>query len=219
MDAWNLSVQRQLTQSVSATLAYVGNKGTHTFAGDGQTLNLNAVAACIPANESITGQGLCWNPAAPAGSLTETSNTNYLRKYYSQFGWTQNLTYYHDGFDSHYNALQATLDKRFSEGLQFTARYTWQAAFNYGNNDYALIDRRWFYGRNDDLRQQEIQSMGTTICLSAVTRGFSAELRSGRIPDQRIPAKPVFGLVERSALHSELWRVRIRHTERPLHAQ
>ena len=160
VDAWNLSIQRQLTQSVSATLAYVGNKGTHTFAGDGQTLNLNAVAACIPANESITGQGLCWNPAAPAGSLTETSNTNYLRRYYSQFGWTQDLTYYHDGFDSHYNALQATLDKRFSQGLQFTARYTWQAAFNYGNNDYALIDRKVFYGRNDDLRQQEFQLYG-----------------------------------------------------------
>jgi outer membrane receptor protein involved in Fe transport len=160
VDAWNLSVQRQLTQSVSATLAYVGNKGTHTFAGDGQTVNLNGPAACIPANESITGQGLCWNPAAPAGSLTETSNTNYLRKYYSQFGWTQGLTYYHDGFDSHYNALQATLDKRFSQGLQFTARYTWQAAFNYGNNDYALINRKVVYGRYDDLRQQELQLYG-----------------------------------------------------------
>src|SRR5450631_1161876 len=44
VDAWNLSVQRQLTQSVSTTLAYVGSKGTHTFAGDGQTVNLNGVA-------------------------------------------------------------------------------------------------------------------------------------------------------------------------------
>jgi hypothetical protein len=52
------------------------------------------------------------------------------------------------------------LDKHFSQGLQFTARYTWQAAFNYGNNDYALIDRKVFYGRNDDLRQQEFQLYG-----------------------------------------------------------
>jgi hypothetical protein len=160
VDAWNLSIQRQLTQSVSATLAYVGNKGTHTFAGDSQTLNLNAVAACIPANESITGQGLCWNPAAPAGSPTETSNTNYLRKYYSQFGWTQDLTYYRDAFDTHYNALQATLDKHFTQGLQFTARYSWQAAFNYGNSDYALIDRKVVYGKFDDLRAQEFQLYG-----------------------------------------------------------
>ncbi len=164
VDAWNLSVQRQLTQSVSATLAYVGNKGTHTFAGDSQTLNLNAVAACIPATESVNGQALCWNPNAPAtapvAGQTETSNTNYLRSYYAQRGWTQDLTYYHDGFDSHYNSLQATLDKHFTQGLQFTARYTWQAAFNYANADYALLDRRVVYGRFDDLRAQQFQLYG-----------------------------------------------------------
>ena len=164
VDAWNLSIQRQLSQSVSATLAYVGNKGTNTFAGDGQTVNLNAVAACIPANESVNGQGLCWNPSAPSTlptpSQTQTSNTNYLRTYYSQFGWTQGLTYYHDGFDTHYNALQATLDKHFTQGLQFTARYSWQAAFNYGNNDYADIDKSILYGRYDDLRAQQFQLYG-----------------------------------------------------------
>jgi hypothetical protein len=153
VDAWNLSVQRQLTSTVSATLAYVGNKGTHTFSGDSQTLNLNAVAACVT--------GLCWNPNAPAVPTDGlTSNTNYLRQYYSQFGWTQDLTYYKDGFDTHYNALQATLDKHFAQGLQFTARYSWQAAFNYGNQDYALIEKKTVYGRFDDLRGQQFQLYG-----------------------------------------------------------
>jgi len=165
VDAWNLSMQRQLTDSVSATLAYVGNKGSHTFAGDGQTVNLNAVAACIPGSQSVNGQGLCWNPNAPSTppttGQTVTSNTNYLRHYYNQFGWTQDLTYYHDGFDTHYNALQATLDKHFSQGLQFTARYSWQRAFNYANNDYAEIDRSVNYGRFDDLREQEFQLYGS----------------------------------------------------------
>jgi len=164
VDAWNLSLQQALTNSLTASLAYVGNKGTHTFAGDGQTVNLNAVAACIPASQSVNGQGLCWNPNAPStpptASQTETSNTNYLRHYYAQFGWTQDFTFYHDGFDSHYNALQATLDKRFTQGLQFTARYTWQRAFNYGNNDYAEIDRKILYGRYDDLREQQFQLYG-----------------------------------------------------------
>ena len=31
VDAWNASVQRQLTPTISITAAYVGNKGTHTF--------------------------------------------------------------------------------------------------------------------------------------------------------------------------------------------
>jgi hypothetical protein len=165
VDAWNLSLQRQMTNTITATLAYVGNKGSHTFAGDGQTVNLNAVAACIPGSQSVNGQGLCWNPNAPSGrptaGQTETSNTNYLRHYYNQFGWTQTLTYYHDGFDTHYNSLQASVDKHFSQGLQFTARYTWQRAFNYANQDYAEIDRSVLYGRFDDLREQEFQLYGT----------------------------------------------------------
>ncbi len=164
VDAWNLSMQRQLTSSVSATLAYVGNKGSHTFAGDGQTVTLNGVAACIPGSQSVNGENLCWNPTAPSttpvAGQTETSNTNYLRRFYAQHQWTQGLTYYHDGFDTHYNALQATLDKHFSQGLQFTARYSWQRAFNFANNDYAEIDRSVNYGRFDDLREQEFQLYG-----------------------------------------------------------
>ena len=165
VDAWNLSVERQMTRTLSATLAYVGNKGTHTFSGDSQTLNLNAVAACIT--------GLCWNPNAPAVPTDGlTSNTNYLRQYYSQFGWTQDLTYYKDGFDTHYNALQATLDKHFAQGLQFTARYAWQAAFNYGNSDYALIEKKVVYGRFDDLREQQFQLYGNYNLPFGRTRQF-----------------------------------------------
>ncbi len=163
VDAWNLSVQRQLTSTLSATLAYVGNKGTHTFSGDGQTTNPNQPAACLSGNQSSTGQALCWNPSAPSTPLvagqTETSNTSFMRPYFAKFGWTQDQTYYHDGFDTHYNALQATLDKHFAQGLQFTARYSWQAAFNYGG-DYQEINRKVNYGRFDDLRQQEFQFYG-----------------------------------------------------------
>jgi len=36
VDAWNISVQRQVTPTISVTASYVGNKGTHTH-GDGQT--------------------------------------------------------------------------------------------------------------------------------------------------------------------------------------
>ncbi len=159
VDAWNLSVQQQLTKTVSFTLAYVGNKGTHSFAGDGQTTNPNEVAACLPANLSATGQGLCWSPTAAAGSATQTSNTQLLRPYYAKYGWTQDQTFYHDGFDTHYNSLQATVEKRFAQGLQFTARYSWQRAFNYGG-DYQEIDKKVNYGQFDDLRQQELQFYG-----------------------------------------------------------
>ena len=84
IDAWNFAVQRQLTNTSSVTVAYVGNKGTHTFMGDDKSTNPNEAAPCLPASQSITGQALCYNPAAPVGSLTETSDTSELRPYFTQ---------------------------------------------------------------------------------------------------------------------------------------
>jgi outer membrane receptor protein involved in Fe transport len=157
VDAWNLAIQRQLNNSTSVTLAYVGNKGTHTFSGDGQTTNPNQPAACIPASESTTGQSLCWNPH-PAGT-GQTNNPILLQRYYKIYGWAQGLTYYHNAFNTHYNALQLTVDKHFSQGLQFSANYAWQAALNDGP-DYQEIDPRVDYGRYDDLRNQQLTLFG-----------------------------------------------------------
>jgi hypothetical protein len=157
VDSWNLSIQRELSNSSSITLAYVGNKGTHTFAGDGQNTNPNEPAACLPASESSTSQALCWN-SAPANS-SQTNNTALLRPYYAKYGWTQDITFMHDGHDTHYNALHVTLGKRISHGLEFTGVYSWQRAFNYGS-DYAEIDRKVNYGRFDELREQQFTFYG-----------------------------------------------------------
>ena len=157
IDAWNLAIQRQLNSSISVTLAYVGNKGTHTFSGDGQTTNPNEPAACIPGSESSTGQTLCWNPN-PVGT-GETKNPILLQRYYAKYGWSQGLTYYHNAFNTHYNALQLTVDKHFSQGLQFSANYAWQRAFNDGG-DQQETNRAIDYGRYDDLREQQLTLFG-----------------------------------------------------------
>jgi hypothetical protein len=159
IDAWNFEVQRQLTGTMSVTVGYVGNKGTHTFAGDDKSTNPNEPAACLPASQSVTGQALCFNPNAAAGSLTETSNTSMLRPYFAQFGFTQDLTYYHNGFDTNYNSLQVSLEKRFSQGLQFTANYALQRAYNYGADDEVYKKVNW--GRYDDLRNQQFTLFGS----------------------------------------------------------
>src|SRR5207302_8860893 len=39
IDQWNATVQRQVTPTLSITVAYVGNKGTHVFAGNGPSYN------------------------------------------------------------------------------------------------------------------------------------------------------------------------------------
>jgi len=72
LDAWNISVQRSLSPTISITFAYVGNKGTHTLSdGDGNNTNPNEAAITLPAQFSVTGGALSFNPAGgncyPAG--------------------------------------------------------------------------------------------------------------------------------------------------------
>ena len=130
VDQWNATVQRQVTSSISATLAYVGNKGTHTFAGGGPAYGINeptvvGFAAKVPRNNR--------------------------RPFYNLYGWTQGIDYFGNDADNHYNSLQATVEKRFSSGLSFNANYTFQHSNNYDSN-YYNIDKRIAYGPNDDYR-------------------------------------------------------------------
>ena len=95
LDAYNLSVQRAITSKLSITAAYVGNKGSHTLsAGDGNTTNPNESAVFLPAQYSVTGAPLHYDPAGgncypaganctnPVGASGATSNPTLLQRYY-----------------------------------------------------------------------------------------------------------------------------------------
>jgi len=130
VDQWNASVQRQLTSTISATLAYVGNKGTHTFAGGGPAYG--------------------GNDPTVVGFATGVPKNN-RRPFYNKYGWTQNIDYFGNDADNHYNSLQATIEKRFSNGLSLQSSYTFQHSTNY-DGGYYNIDRAVAYGPNDDYR-------------------------------------------------------------------
>jgi hypothetical protein len=58
LDAWNITVQRSITPTLSVTAAYVGNKGTHTLsAGDGNNTNPNEPGIALPAALSSISSG------------------------------------------------------------------------------------------------------------------------------------------------------------------
>jgi outer membrane receptor protein involved in Fe transport len=94
IDAWNLSLQRSITPTLSVTMAYVGNKGTHTLsAGDGNSTNPNEAAIFLPAQYSINGQALHYTTSTAEGSAVPnslgiypdngTNNTSLLQRYYA----------------------------------------------------------------------------------------------------------------------------------------
>jgi outer membrane receptor protein involved in Fe transport len=101
LDAWNASLQEALTPTLSLTIAYIGNKGTHTLGdGSGNTTNPNEAAINLPAADSITGTPLHYDPSVPTGTTFPgvfalnghavpgispsggTNNTTYLQQYY-----------------------------------------------------------------------------------------------------------------------------------------
>lgn len=134
VDQWNATVQRQVTSTLSATLAYVGNKGTHQFAGGGPAYGAN--------EPTVVGFG--------AGLPR-----NNRRPYYLKYGWTQGIDYFGNDADNHYNSLQATVEKRFSQGLSFQGSYTFQHSLNYDSN-YYNINKKIDRGLNDDYRNHLI---------------------------------------------------------------
>jgi hypothetical protein len=96
IDAWNLSLQRSITPTLSVTMAYVGNKGTHTLNGNVQTsTNPNEAGIFLPAQYSINGQSLHYTTEAaelalgntapgPNGIYSDngTNNASLLQRYY-----------------------------------------------------------------------------------------------------------------------------------------
>jgi outer membrane receptor protein involved in Fe transport len=187
LDAWNLSIQRSLTPTLSATLAYVGNKGTHTLSGgDGNNTNPNEAGIFLPAQYSVTGQTLHYDPSVPSGTISAGSGTqtsNFLSRYYGgtlpacqdpnyatptsepgiqpgMCGWTNGISYYGDDQDTEFNSLQATLTKQFTKGLTFNMNYAWQRGYNF-NNSYATWDKSVVKGRDEAIREQQFIVYGT----------------------------------------------------------
>jgi outer membrane receptor protein involved in Fe transport len=130
LDAWNVTVQREITPTLSLQVGYVANKGTHVFAGDGPNYDAN--------QPSIVGFG--------------TLTTDERKPFFKKFGWTQQVFYFGSDASDNYNALQAAIEKRFSKGYQFLAHYTWSKALTY-DSDYYAIDPRLNYGLSNSDRK------------------------------------------------------------------
>jgi hypothetical protein len=135
LDAWNVTVQRELSPVISLEVAYVGNRGTNVFAGNGPSINVN--------EPTLAGfaQGVPQNNRRPffAGPIQGADGT-----FGGAFGWTQGIDYFCNCANNSYNSLQTKLTKRFSGGNSLLAAYTLQRA---RNNDGA----QFFY--NPDLQR------------------------------------------------------------------
>ena len=118
---WNLELERQLGPATSLSVAYVGDKGTHLVTYFNYNRQQYGLAPC-----SITAPAGCNFPAL--GSINTQATIG----------------------ESTYNALQVNLTRRFTNGLQFGAAYTWSHALDdspdafdaYTGNNGSPVDYR-----------------------------------------------------------------------------
>jgi len=150
VDAWNVTLQRQITPSLSATAAYVGNIGTHTFTDDSPTYGVNdaSVVGYFPGCSLSPASPILPDPATcPSGALP-----NQLRRpFYSKYGWTQSPGFFGNDATTHYHSLQLTAEKRFTGGLQFQSSYTFQHVTNF-DASYYNIDPKVSFGPQPNYR-------------------------------------------------------------------
>ena len=117
---WNLNVERQLTQSLGLTIAYVGSKSTHlqiaanvnqpivTSGFYGTTKPFPTLPLTSPV---LPAQCAPPNPACVLGNITRNESPG----------------------NSNYNALWVTLSEHRFHGLQFVAAYTFSKSLDYSS--------------------------------------------------------------------------------------
>jgi hypothetical protein len=121
VDQWNFTIQQQLSNSLTFQIGYVGQRGAHllNFEDIAQSIPLNAQGKVVGAGETIVSRvpGPYLGGGTP-GSLYLADNSN--------FGGVGALAGTNmSNSDQKYNAMQAVLQKRMSNGLEGQVAYTW----------------------------------------------------------------------------------------------
>ena len=104
---WNLNIQRQLTPSTTAMIAYVGSRGVHNVL---QTDDSNDV---LP---TPTSQGYMWPYPSGSGTRLNPSIGRISATFFDS--------------DSSYHGLQLQITKRMSHGFQAEGSYTWSKSID-----------------------------------------------------------------------------------------
>jgi hypothetical protein len=139
VDQFNVSLQQQIAQQMTFTIAYVGNVGERVYPGETEGFNVNVPV--LPTNPAdLTAPDPTPGNPNPPGVLSR----NQRRPYFGRFTGSnpvccsQDINFTGPSARETYNALQATVEQRFAHGFQLLANYTWSRALNYGTTYFAI---------------------------------------------------------------------------------
>jgi outer membrane receptor protein involved in Fe transport len=144
LDAWNVTLQRQLTDTISAEIAYVGNHSNRAFIGNGPAANYNdPTLVGFPALNTNQRRPFFAGPiqGAPLGPQEDPG------RFGAPFGWSQGLDFFCNCGQTDYQSGQAKITRRFANGWSLLAHYTYQKAKN-NDGSYFFIDPDLNYATN-----------------------------------------------------------------------
>jgi hypothetical protein len=131
MQHWSFDIQHQLNEKTMITAGYFGSKGTHLIGAfelnelpPGLALKTQCVAL---ANDTQTLQtpGVATVPCQPANTaFLSSAATNILDQIRPYRGY-RSITMIQPRFNSNYNSLQISVQRRFSGSSQINGAYTW----------------------------------------------------------------------------------------------
>lgn len=134
VDQFNVSLQQQISQQMTFTLAYIGNIGERVYPSETAGYNINQPV--LPAATTD-----------PAVQALELASRDARRPYYNRFTnlynggvqqcCSQDINSLLPSARETYNAFQVTLEQKFAHGFQLLADYTWSRALNYGATYFA----------------------------------------------------------------------------------
>lgn len=166
LDAWNATIQRQITATMNIEIAYIGNKGSHVFAGNGPAYNANEPAIglgtfayhCSPITSGPNAGAFDCKQGFQAATPANNRRRLFLNGVpaFTYTGAFTGLTccstdvgnYFGNDANSRYNAFQVKVERRFSQGLQFLGHYTYSQANNH-DGSYFSVDPRVGWGPDD----------------------------------------------------------------------
>jgi len=131
---WNLTVQHELTPTLSLQVSYVGSEAYHNMFDSSNQFNANE--ATLAGFTPINGVSYTANDRKPYYNGIAQSALGV--KAGVAHGWTQSISDNYNEATESYNALQVVVNKRVSSGLSFLAHYTWSHAIDHESYEFMI---------------------------------------------------------------------------------